>query len=232
MYINMGLDHQHQAFNQLHVRDRRLISLPHMPPFENRKFFFPASDPNAYVETVGLERWHELMDSPSSVLIDTRNTYESQIGYFKGAIKPCVGTFRDSLIVIKNMIQGCEHRPILLYCTGGIRCFPASSYLAHHGFTNIYLLQGGILTYARTAAQRKIPSRYIGKVFTFDHRMGERVTDDVLTKCRSCGIPYDQYSNCKSLTCDRLMILCETCAVKMKSTCSESCLQDLVRGVQ
>ena len=117
-----------------------------------------------------------------------RNHYESEIGHFTNAIKPDVDTFRESLPIIETQLS--EHKQdkkLLMYCTGGIRCEKASAYFKHKGFENVYQLEGGIIEYTRQVKAEGLKSKFIGKNFVFDHRLGERITDDIVSQCHQCG---------------------------------------------
>ena len=83
-----------------------------------------------------------------------------------------------------------------MYCTGGIRCEKASAYLIHHGFKDVNQLNGGIIQYAHDIKKNKKKSKFIGKNFVFDQRLGERITDDIISKCHQCEEPNDLHTNC------------------------------------
>ena len=110
-----------------------------------------------------------------------------------------------------------------MYCTGGIRCEKASAYMLHNGFKNVFHLEGGIINYAQQAKAQGLPSKFIGKNFVFDDRLGERITEDVIAKCHQCGLPADTHTNCKNDGCHLLSIQCEACATKYDGCCSEAC---------
>ena len=93
------------------------------------------------------ENFNKMLDDENTVCIDMRNHYESEIGFFRGAIKPDVDTFRQSLKIIDNEIEkNGPKKNYLMYCTGGIRCEKASAYLKSKGLKNVYQLQGGLLS--------------------------------------------------------------------------------------
>ena len=110
-----------------------------------------------------------------------------------------------------------------MYCTGGIRCEKASAYYKHKGFKQVYQLEGGIIDYARQVEKRKLENKFLGKNFVFDHRRGERITDDIIAQCHQCGRPCDTHVNCANEACHLLFIQCEACAEKMDSCCSDAC---------
>jgi len=126
-----------------------------------------------------------------------------------------------------EMLQDAKDKPIVMYCTGGIRCEKASAYLLHHGFKNVFQLDGGIIEYARRATEEGLPLKFIGKNFVFDDRLGERITSDVIARCHQCGTPSDDHTNCANDACHLLFIQCKTCAEKMEGCCSERCITEL-----
>lgn len=158
-----------------------------------------------------------------ATVVDMRNNYESAIGRFDGAITPNAFTFREELPMALEALQGKEEEPVLLYCTGGIRCEKASSYLKHHGFKKVYQLLGGIIDYKHQIEREGLTSKFKGKNFVFDERLEEAITDDVLGTCYQCGITADSYVNCAESACNLLFIQCESCHQKMAGFCSDTC---------
>lgn len=172
------------------------------------------------------KEFNKMLDDPNTIVVDFRNHYESEIGHFVGAITPDVDTFRESLPIINEKLQNFkEDKNLLMYCTGGIRCEKASAYFKHQGFKNVFQLEGGIIEYARQVKSEGLESKFIGKNFVFDHRLGERITDDVIAHCHQCGAPCDTHVNCANEACHLLFIQCENCAEKMHNCCSEACLE-------
>ncbi len=111
-----------------------------------------------------------------------------------------------------------------MYCTGGIRCEKASAYFKHQGFQNVYQLEGGIIEYTRQVKDEGLQSKFVGKNFVFDNRLGgERITDDIISHCHQCGKSCDTHVNCKNDGCHLLFIQCDECAAKMNSCCSDHC---------
>jgi len=121
------------------------------------------------------------------------------------------------------MLAGKNHRKVLLYCTGGIRCEKASAYLKHHGFTDVNQLHGGILEYARQIKQLKLEPNFIGKNFVFDERLGESVNGQIISHCHQCGELCDTHVNCSNELCHLLFIQCPECAEKYDHCCSAEC---------
>ncbi|MFM9050695.1 MAG: rhodanese-related sulfurtransferase, partial [Bacteroidota bacterium] len=167
--------------------------------------------------------WNEAMKSPETVVVDMRNVYESEVGHFRGAILPQAVTFREELDEVLGILQDKKDKKILLYCTGGVRCEKASAYFRHHGFEDVNQLNGGIIYYAQQVKEEGMDSQFIGKNFVFDDRMGERITEDVISHCHQCGEPSDDHTNCINQACHVLFIQCKDCATIMNACCSEEC---------
>ena len=170
------------------------------------------------------KEFNALTNDPETLLIDFRNHYESEVGYFDGAICPDVDTFRDSLPLIEEKIlKGNENKNIVMYCTGGIRCEKASAWFKHRGFPNVHQLEGGIIKYARDVKELGIQNKFKGKNFVFDERRGERITDEIIAICHLCGHPADTHTNCMNSACHLLFIQCEACKESLENCCSKEC---------
>ncbi len=111
-------------------------------------------------------KWNKLIKKKETILIDARKPFEYDVGTFKGAINPKIDNFRDFPKYLKKLNK---NQPIAMFCTGGIRCEKASSYLEKKGFNNIYQLNGGILNYLKKTNKKK--SLWIGECFVFDNRV-------------------------------------------------------------
>ncbi|MCH2176768.1 MAG: rhodanese-related sulfurtransferase [Lentisphaeria bacterium] len=165
----------------------------------------------------------EMLEDPEAVVVDVRNHYESEVGHFDGAICPDVDTFKESLPIIRDMLEDHKDKPVLMYCTGGIRCEKASAYLKANGFNNVNQLHGGIINYAHEIEKAGKSSKFIGKNFVFDDRLGERITEDVISNCHTCGEKCDEHTNCKNDDCHLLFIQCKSCSEKLDGCCSVEC---------
>ena len=170
-------------------------------------------------------QWNKAIDNGATV-IDMRNHYESEIGRFKDAICPEVETFKEELPIVKDILRGKKNQPVLLYCTGGIRCEKASAYLKHHGFSDVCQLHGGIIDYVRQIKRDKsIDNKFIGKNFVFDERRGERISDHIISNCHQCGESCDLHTNCKNVNCNLLFLQCKKCKDKYEKCCSIDCIE-------
>ncbi len=173
---------------------------------------------------VNAKEFNELLENSNTICVDMRNHYESEIGHFKGAVTPDVDTFRDSLDIIEeNLKEHKEDKNLLMYCTGGIRCEKASAYYKHKGFKNVFQLEGGIIEYVRQIKKANIENKFIGKNFVFDHRRGERISEDIISNCHQCGNSCDVHINCENEACHLLFIQCQSCQDKMEGCCSVTC---------
>ncbi len=185
------------------------------------------SDPSFSMEKKGryvnAVQMNDLIADEKTVVIDMRNHYEYEVGHFENAIEIPSDTFREQLPVAVEMMQDKKDRNIIMYCTGGIRCEKASAYMLHHGFNNVFHLEGGIIHYAQQAKQAGLPSKFVGKNFVFDDRLGERITPDIIAACHQCGQPADTHTNCKNDGCHLLFIQCKNCADAYDGCCSAAC---------
>lgn len=169
------------------------------------------------------EEFNKALLQPGVVVVDMRNHYESEVGHFEGAICPDADTFKQELPMVVDMLQDKKDAPVLMYCTGGIRCEKASAYLKHSGFTNVSQLYGGIIEYAREVKNNGLENKFHGKNFVFDERLGERISDEIISKCHQCGKPCDDHTNCANFECHLLFIQCEECAKEYQGCCSAEC---------
>ena len=185
------------------------------------------SDPGFSMERKGhyvnADQMNQLLQDENTIVIDMRNHYEYEVGHFEKAVEIPSDTFREQLPMAVAMMQDNKDRNIIMYCTGGIRCEKASAYMLHNGFENVFHLEGGIINYAKQAKEHGLISRFIGKNFVFDDRLGERITEDVIAKCHQCGKPADTHTNCKNDGCHLLFIQCSVCAAKYDGCCSVEC---------
>lgn len=216
--LNVAVDQDDHSFLKLTVKVRDKIVADGL------------NDETFDVTNIGVHlkaaEFNEILDNPNTIVVDFRNHYESEIGHFKGAITPDVETFRESLPIINEQLKDFkEDKNLVMYCTGGIRCEKASAYFKHQGFKNVFQLEGGIINYAKQIKDENIESKFIGKNFVFDHRLGERITNDIVSQCHQCGKPCDNHTNCENDGCHLLFIQCDECKDKMENCCSVECLE-------
>lgn len=176
---------------------------------------------------VNAEQMNALLNDPATIVVDMRNHYEYEVGHFVKAVEVPSDTFREQLPMAVDMLKDKKDANIIMYCTGGIRCEKASAWMLHNGFKNVFHLEGGIINYALQVKEKGMESKFIGKNFVFDDRLGERITEDILATCHQCGKPADTHINCANNGCHLLFIQCEECREKYESCCSAECQQVL-----
>jgi UPF0176 protein len=147
-------------------------------------------DPNHIVGTyVKPEDWNDLISDPDVTLVDTRNDYEFSIGTFKNAINPETETFRQFPDYVKNNLNPKKNKKVAMFCTGGIRCEKSTAYLKEQGFDEVYHLQGGILKYLETVAEKD--TLWQGECFVFDNRVSvdHQLNKGTYDQCHACRLP-------------------------------------------
>ena len=214
--LNIALEHFSKSFLKLTIKIRDKIVADGL---DDSTF-----DVTRIGEHLDAKGFNEMLNDKDTICIDMRNHYESEIGFFKGAVKPNVDTFRESLEIIdEELNKNGKDRNYLMYCTGGIRCEKASAYLKHKGIENVFQLEGGIIEYTRQVKEQKLENNFLGKNFVFDERRGERVSDEIVSNCHQCGAPCDTHVNCANESCHLLFIQCDDCKKQMNNCCSEEC---------
>ena len=161
----LALEHKESTaetmpFYRLKVRLKKEIVALGVPDID------PVREVGTYVDPLD---WNDLIADPDVVVIDTRNDYEVEIGSFDGAINPKTPTFRDFPKWFEDHRTELESKKVAMFCTGGIRCEKATSFLKHHGVEDVYHLKGGILKYLEAVPETE--SRWRGECFVFDHRV-------------------------------------------------------------
>lgn len=213
--LNWAVEDDGKSFYKLIIKVRQKIVADGL-----NDATFDVTDKGTHVDAPEFNR---LADDPNTIIVDMRNHYESEVGHFQNAITPQCETFREELPMVEEMLAEHKDKNLLLYCTGGIRCEKASAYYRHKGFKNVYQLKGGIINYARQVEQMGLENKFIGKNFVFDERLGERITEDIISHCHQCGKPADTHINCANDACHLLFIQCEECAEEMNHCCSDQC---------
>jgi UPF0176 protein len=213
--LNLAVEDNPKSFVVLKVKLRNKIVADGL----DDKTFNP-SDTGIHLKA---KEFNELASRTDTVIVDMRNHYESEVGHFEGAILPDVDTFRDSLPIVEEILRPHEDKHIIMYCTGGIRCEKASAWFKHQGFKNVYQLEGGIIKYANDAHEQGLENKFHGKNFVFDERLGERISDEIISHCHQCGKLADTHTNCRNEACHLLFIQCGDCAEKFEGCCCEEC---------
>lgn len=157
---------------------------------------------------------------------DGRNAYEAKVGRFKNAVVPKTETSRD---FIKELDSGqydeLKDKPLVTYCTGGVRCEVLSSLMKNRGFKDVYQLDGGIVKYAEKYADEGL---WEGSLYIFDGRMNQRFSDKSIdiANCIHCGSKTSNYENCANKACNKLVLICTKCFEQdSKQFCSKECEQ-------
>jgi len=217
--LNVAVDDDGKSFWVLRVKVRdKIVADGIDDPF------FSMDNKGKYVNA---EKMNELLKDSSTLVVDFRNHYEYEVGHFENAIEIPSDTFREQLPMAADMLKDKADKNIIMYCTGGIRCEKASAYMLHKGFKNVFHLEGGIINYAREIKEKGLESKFTGKNFVFDERLGERVTEHIISHCHQCGKPCDTHTNCKNDGCHLLFIQCEECAKKYDGCCSIECRETI-----
>jgi UPF0176 protein len=159
------------------------------------------------------EELHELVAEKGDevVFFDGRNALEAQIGRFRGAVVPDTETTRDFVSLLDSGVyDDLKGKPVVTYCTGGIRCEVLSSLMTARGFGEVYQLEGGIVRYGETYGDDGL---WDGSLYVFDKRGSVDFSDHaaVVGECVGCGAPTKRTANCPDLSCRTQFVVCETC---------------------
>ncbi|MCW5196594.1 rhodanese-related sulfurtransferase [Buchnera aphidicola (Pemphigus obesinymphae)] len=218
--MNLALDNK-KSFWVLRMKVRKRIVSDGLD--ENIKF--NPKDVGIYLKA---KEVNNMLNDKNIIFIDMRNPYEYEVGHFKKSISIPANTFRDQLRIIIDLFKDYKDKKIVMYCTGGIRCEKATFWMKNNGFKKMYHIDGGIIGYFHDAKKNRLPIFFEGKNFVFDARLGERVSDQVISYCHQCGLKCDSHVNCRYNLCHSLFIQCHRCSRKFHSCCSEKCLHNLI----
>jgi UPF0176 protein len=213
--LNIAVDDDGKSFYVLDIKVRNKIVADGIND--------PAFDMANRGNYVNAEQFNKLAGDPDTIVIDMRNHYEYEVGHFEKAIEIPSDTFREQLPMAAEMMKDKKEKRIIMYCTGGIRCEKASAYMLHKGFKNVFHLEGGIINYVNEAKRKGLDIKFHGKNFVFDQRLGERVTEEIISNCHQCGKPADTHVNCVNDACHLLFIQCNECKSKYEGCCSVEC---------
>ncbi|MCE5317580.1 MAG: rhodanese-related sulfurtransferase [Parachlamydia sp.] len=182
-------------------------------------------DMAARAQHLAPEQWKEMLEADDDhLLLDIRNDYEWKLGRFEGAEMPPCETSRDFESYAENLLSRVDPKtkPIMMYCTGGIRCEYYSSILKKKGFEKIYQLQGGVIGYGLKVGS----DHWLGKLFVFDDRLSIPISEKkttVVGECHFCKTASESYYNCANMDCNGLYLCCPDCLEKHAGCCQESC---------
>jgi UPF0176 protein len=209
------------VFRKLYVRERdEIITLT--AEGLNGKQFHPNDRTGTHLSPT---EWRERMSDPDAILLDGRNNYESAIGHFKNALCPDLENFRDFPAWIEENLGDSKDKPILTYCTGGIRCEKLSAWMIDAGFTQVFQLSGGIVSYGKD--EQVQGDQFDGSCYVFDERIAVPINHTesrtTLSRCHHCDAPSEDFTNCLNVLCNLHMALCPTCAELLDGCCSEAC---------
>ncbi|HXG86197.1 MAG TPA: rhodanese-related sulfurtransferase [Pyrinomonadaceae bacterium] len=213
--LNVAVEDDGKSFWVLHIKVRKKIVADGI---EDETFSM--RNRGAYLNA---EEFNRLTEQPETVVVDMRNYYEYEVGHFENALEVSSDTFREQLPMAVEMLEDKKDAPVIMYCTGGIRCEKASAYLLHNGFTNVFHLEGGIIEYARQVKEKGLKNKFKGKNFVFDNRLGEQISGEIISRCHQCVEPSDTHANCANRACHLLFIQCENCRAKFDGCCGEPC---------
>jgi UPF0176 protein len=213
--LNTAINDNGKSFFKLKILVRKKIVADGL---DDKSFDVTRTGPH-----VTAHEFNQLSADPNTVIVDMRNHYESEVGHFRNAILPDVDTFREELQLVEDLLVDHRDKTVVMYCTGGIRCEKASAWIRHRGFENVFQLYGGIIEYTRQVKEQGLENKFIGKNFVFDERLGERITEDIISVCHQCGASCDDHTNCRNDGCHLLFIQCAACAEKYNGCCSDEC---------
>ena len=171
---------------------------------------------------------HDLVQARGQdvVFFDGRNAYEAQVGKFKNAVVPNTRTTRDFLQELEgDTYKDIKDKPVVTYCTGGIRCEVLSVLMKNRGFKEVYQIDGGIVKYGETF---KDDGLWEGKLYVFDRRLVTQFSEKAkdIGHCIHCDAKTSQFINCADVTCNNLVLVCSACAAKT-AVCSATCVATL-----
>lgn len=176
-------------------------------------------------EHISPSTWRDMMEAKDDkVIVDVRNDYEWKLGHFEGADLPQCNTFREFDQYADELSQRVdpEKTPVMMYCTGGIRCELYSAALKKRGFEKVYQLDGGIINYGLQEGSK----HWLGKLFVFDDRLSIPISDEeapIIAKCHQCNKPSESYYNCANMDCNELFLCCSDCLKAFEGCCSHKC---------
>ena len=168
--------------------------------------------------------FYERLQDPQTIVIDARNTYEYDLGHFKGAIRPNIETFRELPQWIREHKDEFKDKKIITYCTGGVRCEKFSGWLKREGFDDVAQLHGGIVTYGKDPIAKG--QLWDGLCYVFDERISvpiNQVEHVIVGKDYFTGEPCERYINCANPDCNKQIICSLESEIANQGSCSQAC---------
>lgn len=217
-----------KAFPKLSVKVRPEIVSSHLGEADLN----PNRVTGKYLYPEELHMWFK--ENKKFYIVDMRNDYEHEIGYFENSLLAPFKNFRDLPKIIEK-IPDLKNETILTVCTGGVRCEKASGFLVNSGFKNVYQLYGGIVSY-----MEKYPNEnFLGNLYVFDGRVALRFNTvspehKIVGRCVFCSSPADTYIDCKYIHCknERHFVSCSECLIKFKGYCKVDSNYSQIRGLK
>jgi len=209
-------EHDGHAFKKMHVRPRNELVTLRLEEDVN-----PLRTTGNYLEP---EEFYEAMQDEDTIVLDARNDYEYDLGHFRGAIRPDIGTFRELPDWVKENKEMLEGKRILTYCTGGIRCEKFYGWLLEEGFEDVSQLHGGIVTYGKDPQVQG--ELWDGKCYVFDERISVPVNQKehvVVGRDYFDGEPCERYVNCANPECNKQILCSEENEHKHLRGCTHEC---------
>ncbi|WP_462419844.1 oxygen-dependent tRNA uridine(34) hydroxylase TrhO [Salinicoccus sp. Marseille-QA3877] len=204
------------AFKKMHVRPR--------PELVNLSLEDDINPHEITGEYLSPAEFYEEMQNEDTVVLDVRNTYEYDVGHFRGAIRPEVDTFRDTPEWVRENRELFEGKKVLTYCTGGIRCEKFSGWLKREGFEDVGQLHGGIASYGKDPVAKG--QLWDGMMYVFDERLTvpvNQVEHNIVGKDHFDGTPCERYINCANPECNAQIIASEENEAYHLGGCSLEC---------
>lgn len=212
-------DVEKHVFKKMHVRCK-----PELVTFRLKDDVDPNEITGKHLKP---KEFYNKMNNEDVIILDGRTDYEYDLGHFRNAVRPPLKSFREFPAWIRKNFKEYKDKPILTYCTGGVRCEKLSGFLLKEGFKDVYQLQGGIVNYSQDHEVKG--KMFDGKCYVFDERISVPVNFaeeyKVTGKCLHCGTPTDRYVNCANLDCHTQHFECEKCEMGWHRSCSEECMK-------
>ena len=228
--------------------DLRLRVKPQLVQLENGTTHLPIADKSKRGTSLSPEEWHEMIDRANDdandkenpLLLDVRNGYEWDVGHFKGAQRPVQESFRETVETnvddkIGPLANMPKDKPIMMYCTGGIRCDVYSTVLKEQGYENVMVLEGGVQAYFEKYGNEE-KHAWENHLFVFDNRLAmtpegtpaaELGENAATLECHVCKqkIAPPPHRNCPNVDCNRLFLVCQGCSEELDGFCCQECTQ-------